>query len=279
MMKTSIVTTAIACVVAAVVAGAQGANPAFEVATIKANHARAGIRGHAFPGDRFEATNVPVRDLILIAYGEGGRLLPESLQRGGPAWVDTDRYDVTGKVAAGDDVSVQHKQLMLRRLLADRFHFAAHEETIEAPMYRMVLARAGALGPNLRRSNDACGAGDAGSVPTPHPGEQPRCVRWITPPGVLTLRGQSMPDIAYVLTLTLDRAVDDQTGLTGRYDADAEFNPDGLPDWAPAPPGSPNRDAPSFFTALQQDLGLRLEATRGPVTMLMIERLDRPTAD
>jgi uncharacterized protein (TIGR03435 family) len=273
-------TAVVAFVLAALFAGAQGANPAFEVATIKANPTRTGIRGHAFPADRFEASNVPVRDLILIAYGEAGRSLPDSLQRGGPAWVDTDRYDVTGKVAAGDDVSVAHKQLMLRRLLADRFHFAAHEETIEAPMYRMVLARPGALGPNLHKSQLPCDVGDSGSVPEPSRPDRPlRCVRYITPPGVLTFRGQTMSDIAYALTMTLERAVDDQTGLTGSFDADAQFNPDGLPGWQPPPAGSPNANAPSFFTALQGLLGLKLEATRGPVTMLMIDRVDRPTAD
>src|ERR1700688_4086569 len=89
------------------------ASPAFEVAWVKPTPSRTGIRGHGFPGDRFEARNVPVRDLIMVAFGEPGRLVPESLMSGGPSWIDTDRFDVTAKVGRKSN-SVAEKQLMLR---------------------------------------------------------------------------------------------------------------------------------------------------------------------
>lgn len=203
--------------------------PAFEVASIKPNTSRVGIRGHSFPGNRFEARNVPLRDLIMVAFGEPGRLLPESQMSGGPGWIDVDRFE---------------------------------------------------LGKQLRRSDDDCGAGEAGSVPSrARPDEPRRCILYVTPPGALMLRGQSMSALAYALTQTLARVVVDRTGLSGAFDADAQFNPDGLPGWAPPAPGSPNRDAPSLFGVLQEELGLKLESTRGPVDVLVIDHIEHPTPD
>jgi uncharacterized protein (TIGR03435 family) len=92
-------------------------------------------------------------------------------------------------------------------------------------------------------------------------------------------RGQTMSALAYVLTRTLDRVAVDRTGLSGRFDADLQFNPDGLPGWTAPPPGSANRDAPSLFGALQEELGLKLESTRGPVDVMVIDHVERPTSD
>ena len=92
-------------------------------------------------------------------------------------------------------------------------------------------------------------------------------------------RGQTMSDLAYALTRTLDRVVIDRTGLSGRFDADLQFNPDGLPGWTAPPPGSANRDAPSLFGALEGGLGLKLESTRGAVDVVVIDHIERPTPD
>src|SRR5690348_1300093 len=88
--------------------------PAFEVASVKPNAERRGIRWNRFPADRFEATNVPARDLILIAYGDAGQILPEIQMSGGPRWIDEDRFDVIAKVGADHPSTVAQKQLMLR---------------------------------------------------------------------------------------------------------------------------------------------------------------------
>lgn len=257
---------------------AQPANRTFEVASVKANPARVGIRGHAFPADRFEAANVPVRDLILLAYGTPGRLLPDSMQRGGPDWIDTDRFNVTAKVAPGDDHSVGHKQVLLRGLLAERFNLSVHVETVDSPIYALALAKSnGELGAQLHRSTDECGEGDAGSVPAPRqPGQPLRCVFYTGPDGSLFARGQTMSDFAYILTRTLGRMVRDETGLVGRFDADTQFNPDGLPGWQPLPVGAPNHDAPSLFEAMREQLGLKLDAARGQVDVLVIDHIERP---
>jgi uncharacterized protein (TIGR03435 family) len=257
------------------------ASPAFEVASIKPNPSRTGIRGHGFPGDRFEARNVPVRDLIMVAFGEPGRLVPDSLMAGGPSWIDVDRFDVTAKVGRESQNSVAEKQLMLRRLLAERFKLGVHTQRTNAPIYTLVLARAnGEVGRQLRRSDSDCDNGDAGAVPLPvQPGQEQRCILYIVPPGTLIARGQTMSAFAYALTQTVGRVVTDHTGLSGAFDADAVFNPEGLPDWAPLPPGAPNHDAPSFFGALQEQLGLKLESTKGPVDVLVIDHVEQPTPD
>ena len=253
----------------------------FEVASIKPNPSRIGIRGHSFPGDRFEARNVPVRDLIMVAFGAPGRLLPELLMSGGPSWIDEDRFDVTAKVGGLGPATVAQKQLMLRQFLSERLKLVVHTQSVDAPIYALVLGgRDGVPGRQLRRSSDDCDAGDAGSVPTPTRPDQPvRCILYVIPPGLLTTRGQTMSDLAYALTRTLDRVVTDRTGLSGRFDADLQFNPDGLPGWTAPPPGSANRDAPSLFGALEGGLGLKLESTRGAVDVLMIDHIERPTPD
>src|SRR5262245_52845516 len=86
--------------------------PRFEAASVKPNPSRTGVRGHSFPGDRFEAKNVPLRDLIMIAYGQPGQLLTEAEMAGGPDWIDADRFDVSATVGAGPN-GVALKQLML----------------------------------------------------------------------------------------------------------------------------------------------------------------------
>jgi uncharacterized protein (TIGR03435 family) len=257
------------------------ASPAFEVASIKPNPSRTGIRGHGFPGDRFEARNVPVRDLIMVGFGEPGRLVPESLMSGGPSWIDTDRFDVTAKVGRESQNSVAEKQMMLRRLLAERFKLVVHTQRTNSPIYTLVLASAnGEVGRQLRRSDSDCDNGDAGAVPPPVPrGQERRCILYIVPSGTLIARGQTMSAFAYALTRTVGRVVMDQTGLSGAFDADAVFNPEGLPGWASLPPGAANRDAPSFFGALQEQLGLKLESTKGPVDVLVIDHIDQPTPD
>lgn len=252
---------------------------AFEAASIKPNPSRTGIRGHSFPGDRFEARNVPLRDLIMVAFGESGRLLPEVLMSGGPKWIDEDRFDVTAKVGGLAPATVAQKQAMLRHLLTERAKLVVHTQSVNLPIYALVLGNLkGAFVRQLRRSTDDCGEGDAGSVLMPTRPDQPlRCILHVIPSGLLTARGQTMGDLAYALTQILDRVVVDRTGLSGRFDADLQFNPEGLPGWSTPPLGSANRDAPSLFGALEGGLGLTLESTRGAVEVLVIDHIERPT--
>ncbi len=261
---------------ALLVATASGQSPedAFEVASVRANPSRTGVRGHSFPGDRFEARNVPLGDLILVAYGEPGQLLPPSQVSGGPSWMNTERFDISASVGSQDGNTVAGKQRRLRRLLSERFNLRVHTETRDLSIYDLTLAkRDGALGPRLRRTDATCEALEAAQ-----PGKRDVCILSALPSGDLMLRGQTMASFANALTMLLNRTVKDRTGLTGGFDADARFGPDGLPGMSRAPqPGGTAGDAPSLFTAIEEQLGLKLSGARGPVEVLVIDYAERPS--
>jgi uncharacterized protein (TIGR03435 family) len=249
------------------------ARPAFDVASVKPNPARGGVRGHSFPGDRFEAKNVPLRDLIMIAYGQPGQLLTEAEMAGGPDWIDADRFDISATVGAGGPNSVAQKQLMLRTLLAERFKLRSHVEPRTLPLYALVLdKRDGTLGPQLRRADVDCEA-----LLASQPGGRDRCILFAFA-GELTVRGQTMGALANAFTLLLDRVVKDRTGLAGGFDADAQFDPQSLPGMPSITPDARRTtDAPAFNTALREQLGLRLDSTRGSVDVLVIDHVEQPT--
>jgi uncharacterized protein (TIGR03435 family) len=216
---------------AAVVVSAQSpAAPAFDAASVKVNVARRGIRGHSYPGDRFEAVNVPLRDLLMVAYGEAGIALPEFLLTGGPGWIDTDRFDISATVGRGRPNTVAQKQVMLRTLLAERFKLALHAESKDLPIYALTIARKdGALGSQLHHADADCEPEMASQ-----PGRREGCIFYALPSGLLMLRGQTMSGLANGLTRLLGKVVRDRTGLAGGFDADGRFNPEGLPGTLPA---------------------------------------------
>jgi uncharacterized protein (TIGR03435 family) len=247
--------------------------PTFEVASVKLNIQRSGVRGHSFSGNRFEATNVPLGDLILVAYGEPGQLLPDVRVSNAPSWTWEDRFDVSAKVGGDSPNAVAQKQMMLRSLLAERFKLAIHTEPEDRPIYSLVRARSRALGPQLHHADVDCEP-----LLATQPGRRDRCILYALPNGTLMVRGQTMSALANVLTMLLNRVVRDQTGLTGGFDADAEFNPEGLPGMnAQAVDANRGTDLPSLFVVLQERLGLKLEATTGPVDVLVIDHVERPT--
>jgi uncharacterized protein (TIGR03435 family) len=248
--------------------------PAFDVASIKPNVSRTGTRGHSFPGDRFGAKNVPLRDLIMIAYGEAGQPLPES-QISGPSWIDVDRFDISATVGADRPNTVAQKQLMVRTLLTDRFRLAAHFESRDSIAYALVVARkAGALGAKLHHADVDCEA-----LLATQPGRRERCILYALPSGTLMLRGQTMSAFANALTRLLDRPVVDRTDLLGGFDADADFDPQSVPGMLQLPPEDRPKDAPSLDAALQEALGLKLESMRAPVKTLVIDDVEKPTQD
>jgi len=248
--------------------------PSFEVASVKPNPSRTGVRGHSYPGDRFEAKNVPLRDLIMVAYGRPGQLLTFPEMAGGPPWIDSDRFDVSAKVASNASSSVAQKQLMVRTLLSERFKLVAHFDKRVLPVYALVRSRKdGALGPALHRADIDCEP-----VLASQPGRRERCLLYALPSGDLILRGQSIDGLANALTMLLGRVVVNQTGLTGGFDADAKFNPEGLPGMASAPAADrPVNSNPPLLTVLQEQLGLRLESTKAAVDVLVVETAEHPS--
>ncbi|HEY3042580.1 MAG TPA: TIGR03435 family protein [Vicinamibacterales bacterium] len=259
--------------------------PAFEVASIKPNPTGfAGpARSQIQPGGRFVATNIPVRLLIGQAYQvQSYRLL------GGPSWLLTEGFDIEAR-ATGELFprgGLRPLEGALRALLADRFKLVVHTETRQLPIYALVVARRdGRLGPNLTRSSTtdceavlaARGLG-RGAPPPPTPGQAPPC-DGMTGNGTFSVDSARPSQLANYLSAYLEKRVVDQTGLTGLFNAHLTWTPDQTPQRPDSdlPPIDPN--GLSIFTAVQEQLGLKLESQKGPVDVLVIDSVEKPSPD
>jgi len=248
------------------------------VATVKVNTSGSGESfTRRLPGGTFLASNMRLRDLIAFAHG----LQPFQIE-GAPGWIGDVRFDVTMKAEADvGPVAIGPTQIGLqlaRAVLAERFAFQAHRETRERPVFALVRARQdGSLGPRLRQSPTDCAvlateAGKSGAPWPPRSAEGRILCGLQTQGTTLTAGGYPMAEFQRFLTGQTQRVVIDRTGLAGAWDFELTFTP---PDVAAAV--SP--DTPSLFTALQEQLGLRLEATRGSAEVLVVDRIERPTPD
>jgi bla regulator protein blaR1 len=265
--------------------------PSFEVASIKQNTStETRARMGAQPGGRVTVTNTPVRSLIATAFG---MFSTEALIRarilGGPDWLDSERYDINAKANAefqfAPDGPPKDMLLMMRSLLEERFRLKVHHETREVPSYELVVARAdGKLGPEMHKSNVDCeavfAARRAGAPPPPRgPIEPPPCAL-ISGPARTIAGAASMQQLATNLTARVERVVVDKTGLIDRFDFMLTFTPDQRP-LPTSPPGLPPIDpnGPGLFTALQEQLGLKLVPSRAPMDVLVIDTVEHPTPD
>ena len=270
--------------------------PRFEVASVKPTTGPTGERGQ--PGGRYTATRT-LRFFIADAFFFG---TPLQMSRviGGPAWIDSDRYEINAQAATpwqrSPDGPPRELFLMIRSLLLDRFKLRTHMETRELPIYELVLARPdGALGPQLRRSTVDCDALIAavqagGSPPARQPNEPPPCGAMRGPARVLA-GGIPMSQFANMLTFVMAdangpagqadaRLVVDKTGLSGRFAFTLAWTPERIPDAAP-PPGVPPIDpnGPPLVTALQEQLGLKLQPARSPMDVVVIDGVEQLTPD
>ncbi len=195
-------------------------------------------------GGRFVATNVSPKLLLVRGFG----VVPAQIE--GPEWLDADRYDVTAKADTSKELSPDELRPMLLKLLEERFALRYHRETKTLPVYSLTVAKTGmkmaehtaADGPSTQFRNQS------GKL-------------------ILTARKQSTAHLTLLLGQRLDRAVIDNTGLTGEYDLTLEWAADETAD----------SSVPSIFTALQEQLGLKLESTRGPVEVVVIDHVERPS--
>jgi uncharacterized protein (TIGR03435 family) len=296
----------VALVVAAVIGGAAltafaqtqtpvEPNPKFEVASVRPN--KSGNVGGSVkpePGGRFNVVNMPLRNLIISAYGlQGTQLL------GAPDWIASERFDIAAKADGelGRPFSPDgpsRLQLLIRSLLAERFKLSVHREKREMPIYELVLARRDRkLGPELKPSTIDCRAiiearKAQGQKPEPpKAGERPQCGARVGF-GELAAGGQPLFELITLLSSTVQRNVVDRTGLSGNFDIYLRWTPDQLPRRpAGTPADQPFRmngleidpNGPSIFAALQEQLGLKLESARGPVEVLVIDHVERPTPD
>ena len=222
-----------------------GPQPAFEVASIKPNasgemSSRSGTR----PGGRYIGTNMSLKGLVMQAYG-----LQHFQVTGGPGWIETDRYDINAK--GEENVPERQISLMLQSLLAERFKLKVHRETKESGIYSLVVGKNGVKLQPSSAQGVSFGVGGR----------------------KITAQGASMADLANLLTIQVRQPVLDKTGVAGRFDITLSW----VPDAASATAGVDA--APSIFTVIQEQLGLRLEPGKGPVEILVIDSAEKPKPD
>jgi uncharacterized protein (TIGR03435 family) len=219
---------------------------------------------HFTPGGGLQTTGSTLRDLIVTAYG----VRPDQIQ-GVPPWAAVDRYDVTAKMTEGEgdpatltDAERQKWtegiRLRTRALLASRFNLAVHMETREFAIYELHVDKNGPKADALKESNATSGTSFLGNQ--------------------IIGKGGDMRDVALTLGSVLQKTVVDKTGLTGRYDFTLRWATEQLS----LVPGTPTGDAdrfPSIFTALREQLGLRLDSTKGPLEVLVIDRAEKPSGN
>jgi uncharacterized protein (TIGR03435 family) len=228
---------------------AADAHPSFEVATIKpadSNELKGNFR---IGGHRIYIENQSVDSLLSVAYAIHQKQIVD-----GPAWLDT-RYDIVGQADVEGVPNLHQIQEMLQKLLASRFDLTFHREKRELSIYAITVAKGG---PKLAKS-----ANNSNGLPTQSgSGSGGQLIRKFT--------NNSMSDFALGMQAFLDKPVVDETGLAGRYDFVLKWTPDELSTNDPnAPPG--------IFTAVQEQLGLKLEPTKGPTHVLVIGHVERPT--
>ena len=221
--------------------------PAFEVASIKPTVIKDGSFGIDFPpGGRFSGRGMTVQNLLRISYE-----LQDHQIAGGPSWIDSEGFDIEARPAAGaGEPSRQQVREMIQSLLAERFHLELHRETRQLPIYALIVSKAG---PKLQAADANASAN--GSIRV----------------GQLVTRKMSMASLASILTFDLGRPVKDDTALKGEFAFSLE--------WAPGLSASDDGASgkPSLFAAVQDQLGLKLESTKGPIEVVVIDRVEKPS--
>lgn len=252
----------------------------FEVASIKPT-AETGFRTgiQMQPGGGLRVSGATLKMLLTVAYD-----VREFQIAGGPSWISADRYDILAKTAGSDSerppsdprqltdaqmkTAREQMQQRLQALLAERCQLTIHRETKEQPVYALLV---GKNGPKIQPVE----AKDGGSPP-----------RMMMGRGMLNGQGVELQMLATVLSNQLGRPVLDRTSLKGHFDIKLEWTPDpgqsmtplgGAPPPGVQAPPPPDPNGPSIFTAIQEQLGLRLESQKGPVEMIVIDRVEKPS--
>jgi uncharacterized protein (TIGR03435 family) len=250
--------------------------PVFEVASVKPTKVSGSAYYFFHPGGRFTATNFPLKGLITRAYRLQGNQV-----EGGPSWVSSDGFDIEAK--AEGNPPPEQVLLMVRALLAERFKLKLRTETRQLPIYALELARSdGKLGSGLRPASpaDCVSVPPSGGPPPLFDRNHPPCGALYSPIGHWTGRGVSIEALTSDLSRVVSRVVRNRTGLTGTFDLDLQWTdltmllqPGGSVPDAPPPADNPT----SIYTALQEQLGLKLDSQKGPVDVLVIDRAEKPT--
>jgi uncharacterized protein (TIGR03435 family) len=235
----------------------QAPRPSFEVASVKPGDPARPASVLYRLGGRFTANSATLRMLIGNAYD-----LRDHQIAGGPEWLNSAEFEVDARAAAtaipAGPAGVRQMRPMLQSLLAERFKLTFHRETRQEAIYELVIDKGGS---KLRKAADTFSSGTKGGK------------------GEIQGIAATMADLTHVLAQSLGRSVVDKTGLTSKYDFTLKWTPDpgvaGTTDQANSEP-APDPDQPSIFTAIQQDLGLKLQAAKGPVEILVIDHAAKP---
>ncbi len=245
--------------------------PTFDVISVKPNKDSPGTRMQFTP-DGLRGTGVTVRFLLYEGFGgiNGNQVINE------PAWASTDGFDIEAKVLPADvptlaKMTFEQRRTMFQSILADRFKLVVHHETREMPVYVLSVAKGGVKFKETTPDN---------------PAAAPRRRGTMINRGKITSTDAQMSTLVTILSRQLGRPVIDKTGLTGDYDFTLEYTPDDggpPPSTTPRPPDgstAPAAGAPdpgvSIFTALQEQMGLKLESTKGPVDVVVIDHIEKP---
>jgi len=232
--------------------GAQTNLPAFEVASVKPNNSGTTIANNGrVTGDRFMAMNATVIQLMRAAYG-----IQEFQIAGPPGWAGIERFDITAKIAAG--ARPEEWPAMLQHLLAERFRLTLHREQRQTNGYALTVARGGIKLTPVDPSKCAPPNGSCG---------------FSASPTEIVARGQSMDQLAARLSRSIGQTVVNRTDVSGIFDFKVEWT---LEDQFREPGATAS---PAVFTALTEQLGLRLQSQRTAVEVLVIDRVERPTAN
>ena len=242
--------------------------PRFYVASIKVNKTNDGIVFDQSQKGHYTISGFTLAALIRSAYR-----VQEFQIIGGPDWMNSDRFNVEATYSEDTASGPPRTDLMLRTLLAERFKLTVHNDTRERPVYALVLARTDRrFGPQLQKSTTDCASAR----------DSDACGSSVGP-GFIRARGRTMAQLAESLSQltntgsSLNRLIVDRTGLEGQYDVTLRFTPDNIP--GRGVPGFPAVDpnGPSIFTALQEQLGLKLDSQRASVNVLVVDYAERPT--
>jgi uncharacterized protein (TIGR03435 family) len=259
-----------------------GPEESFEAASVKPNRSGADSWEFDSPPGRVTGTNVVLRDLIRFAYNIYGG--DWDIRIAGPEWIKTARFDIEATTAGA--VPQARAMSMLRRLLAERFALKVHHENRERPVYELVRARPdGRLGPQITSNDIDCAALATANqaaiavgkppMSTFDPSKRPTCGSRSTGPNEISSGAFTMEQLAMQLSRPVGRPVINRTNLTGGFDFDLR--------WTPVQPtldgGGQDTFGPSIFTALEEQLGLKLIPATGPVQVLVIDSVSQPTAN
>jgi uncharacterized protein (TIGR03435 family) len=235
--------------------------PSLDVISIRLNNDGGGMMGLKYSPSGIRVTNGSPHMLLMAAYG-----INEDLLIGEPGWTRTVRFDVEGKATGSDSVAKSEstpdeRKLMLQQVLVDRFHLVAHRETREMPVYVLNIAKGGA---KLKPSE---------------PAAEPKKPSVMAGESTIDAHDSPLSLLATILSNQLRLKVIDNTGLAGNFEIRMNWTPDQFT----SPRGSatlPTADAdsgPSIFTALEQQLGLKLNSAKGPVEVVVIDRIEKPS--